>query len=97
MKKKLLSFVGDQHYQKHRMWLLAVTATLVLLCDLLIDKAHGEFPWSIPGWYALFGFCACLIIIVVAKFLGHACGIMQNEHYYDDKPKSPKDKPGEPE
>jgi hypothetical protein len=50
--------------------------------DAVLLEHHGEFWWSgIYGFFALFGFVACLAIIVVAKFvLGPL--LQRDEDYY---------------
>ncbi len=67
-----------------RRWLLVTVATLivlVLLERLLVD-AHPELPWAgIPGFFVLFGFLGCLLIIGLAKLLGHYW-LLREEDYY---------------
>ena len=41
------------------------------------------FVERIPGFWAVFGFVACVVIIIVSKWFGHL-GIMTREDYYDD-------------
>lgn len=63
---------------------LGVLAALVVLDFFLVDKEHahtGVEHWF--GWWALFGFGACVSIIFVSKWFGH-CGIMKREDYYDE-------------
>jgi hypothetical protein len=36
----------------------------------------------IPGWWSIFGFVACVLIIILSKWYGHL-GIMTREDYYD--------------
>ena len=58
---------------------------LVVLADVLFvskEEAH-TFIERIPGFWALFGLAACVLIIVVSKWYGHL-GIMTREDYYDD-------------
>ena len=50
----------------------------------LVDKeqAHTAVErW--PGFWAVFGFVGCVLLVVVSKAFGHA-GIMQREDYYDE-------------
>jgi len=35
------------------------------------------------GFWSVFGFLGCVVIIIVSKWFGHA-GIMQREDYYDE-------------
>jgi hypothetical protein len=50
----------------------------------LVDKEHahtGAERW--PGFWSLFGFVACTLIVLLSKWYGKA-GIMQREDYYDE-------------
>lgn len=38
---------------------------------------------NVPGFWSVFGFIACTLIIFLSKWFGHA-GIMQREDYYDE-------------
>ena len=38
---------------------------------------------NMPGFWSVFGFVACTLIIIVSKWYGHA-GIMTREDYYDE-------------
>jgi hypothetical protein len=64
-------------------------AVLVLLVAIdampfLVDKEHAHTGAErIPGFWAVFGFVACTLIIFVSKGYGHA-GIMEREDYYDE-------------
>lgn len=62
----------------------AVLALLVLWDIFLVDKEHAhtaaEHWW---GFWSIFGFVGCALIIVASKWFGHA-GIMQREDYYDE-------------
>ncbi len=64
---------------------LAVLALLVLVSAIPgvmgKEEAHTHFE-QIPGFWALFGFVGCVVLILVSKWFGH-CGIMQREDYYD--------------
>jgi hypothetical protein len=65
---------------------LALLALLVLLDAIpaLVNKQHANTAlerW--PGFWALFGFVGCALIIVLSKWFGHA-GIMTREDYYDE-------------
>jgi hypothetical protein len=70
-----------------RIWLMVFVAALALsfLADFLLrsGQEHGDFLWSyILGFFALFGFVACVIIVVVSKLLGHYW-LQRKEDYYD--------------
>ncbi|MFC1524481.1 hypothetical protein ACFL6N_06790 [Thermodesulfobacteriota bacterium] len=62
-----------------------VLAALVVIDLILVDKSHAH-TWMeklIPGWWSIYGFVACVLIIIVSKWFGHL-GIMTREDYYDD-------------
>lgn len=63
---------------------LVVLAVLVVWDALFVSKEHVHtFVERIPGFWAAFGFVACVVIIIVSKWFGHL-GIMTREDYYDD-------------
>ena len=63
---------------------LVVLAALVVWDALFVSKEHVHtFVERIPGFWATFGFVACVVIIIVSKWFGHL-GIMTREDYYDD-------------
>ncbi len=62
-------------------------ATLVLLvvADLFVPREHPHFIGDfIPGFWAVFGFVACALIIVVSKWLGKKF-LFRPEDYYEDE------------
>jgi hypothetical protein len=63
-----------------------VLALLVVIDALpfLVDKEHAHTSVEhIPGFWSVFGFVSCTLIIFVSKWYGHA-GIMKREDYYDE-------------
>jgi hypothetical protein len=53
------------------------------MVDFVIPRHEVHFFGDkIPGFWSLFGFIACVVIIVVSKWLGKH-GLMKNEDYYD--------------
>jgi len=63
---------------------LVVLAALGVWDALFVSKEHVHtFVERIPGFWAAFGFVACVVIIIVSKWFGHL-GIMTREDYYDD-------------
>lgn len=61
-----------------------VVLALVVVWDIgFVDKEHAHtMAEHIPGFWAAFGFIACVLIIIVSKWFGHL-GIMTREDYYD--------------
>ncbi|MCZ7635276.1 MAG: hypothetical protein M5U12_04015 [Verrucomicrobia bacterium] len=65
---------------------LGVLALLIVIdaVPVLVDKEHAHTAverW--PGFWAVFGFVGCALIIFLSKAFGHA-GIMKREEYYDE-------------
>lgn len=64
-----------------------VVLVLLVLADAipaLVDKHHAHTKAEhIPGFWAAYGFVACVLIVIVSKAFGHA-GIMTREDYYDE-------------
>jgi hypothetical protein len=62
-----------------------VVLALLVLCDFLFVSKEHAHTWpemNIPGFWAIFGFTACVLIIIISKWYGHL-GIMTREDYYD--------------
>lgn len=56
---------------------------LLVLSDFLIHKEHVTFLWdNIRGFNAFYGLLSTVLIIAVAKFVGHSW-LMKKEDYYD--------------
>jgi uncharacterized membrane protein len=66
-------------------WLLAgfyAVLALLFLADGLYHR-HAIFPWEEWfGFYAVFGFVACVMLVLVAKHLLRPI-VMRDEDYYD--------------
>ncbi len=64
-------------------WLFIVVLALTVLAQLVI-KVKGYF--GIDSWFgfgAVYGFAACLLMVLLAKLLG--VWLKRDEHYYDDE------------
>jgi hypothetical protein len=60
-----------------------VLALLVLYDALILDKSYAHTAAEkLPGFWSIFGFISCVLIIIVSKWYGHL-GIMAREDYYD--------------
>ncbi len=60
-------------------------ALLVVGDALFVDKEHTHTKAEhYIGFWAAFGFVACVLIIFVSKWFGHR-GIMKREDYYGDE------------
>ena len=64
------------------LWLLYLSCALLLVADLFVHR-HVDHAWeSLWGFYALFGFVACVLLVLLAKQLRKL--LMRPEDYYDD-------------
>ncbi len=55
---------------------------LLVVIDFLIDK-HGYFHLEdLPGFYVIYGFISCVVIVAFSKGLGKL--LLRKEGYYDD-------------
>ena len=56
---------------------------LLVMVDFIIPRHEIHFIGDkIPGFWSIFGFIACVVIIIVSKWLGKN-GLMKDEDYYD--------------
>ena len=57
---------------------------LIIVVDFFIPRHEIHFIGDgIPGFWSLFGFVACILIILISKWIGNL-GIMQDENYYNE-------------
>lgn len=60
-----------------------VGLALAVVFDFFAPRHHVFFFWDkIPGFMAVYGFLSCIVIILVAKNLGHLL-VLKREDYYD--------------
>ena len=58
-----------------------IVCALSLAAEIFIHR-HVDHPWEVlPGFYSLYGFVACVILVLVAKELRKV--LMRGEDYYD--------------
>ncbi|OGQ86151.1 MAG: hypothetical protein A2512_02210 [Deltaproteobacteria bacterium RIFOXYD12_FULL_56_24] len=80
---KLIDFLRDRLPLVIRLSYVGL-ALLVVWDVLFVSKEHAHTAVEhIPGFWAVFGFVACVVIIIVSKWYGHL-GIMTREDYYDN-------------
>jgi len=61
---------------------LYIVCGLSVFAEFFIHR-HVDHPWeALFGFYSLYGFVACVILVLVAKELRKM--IMRSEDYYDD-------------
>ena len=63
------------------LWALLATCGFLFIADFIFHR-HVVHPWeALWGFYALFGFVACVVLVLVAK--GMRRYLMRKEDYYD--------------
>ena len=82
---KLIEFLRSR--LKMLIWISFAVLALVVVLDAIpaiVDKEHAHtVPEHWPGFWAVYGFFACVLIILLSKWFGHL-GIMTREDYYED-------------
>ena len=59
-----------------------VTCILLVLVDFFVHR-HIYMAWeNLPAFYALYGFVACVMLVLLAKLLRKV--VMRKEDYYDE-------------
>jgi uncharacterized membrane protein len=75
-----------KNIKKLRMLLYLSLIVVVILEFILIKHEHIELSLEhiaeFPAFHAFYGFIACVLIILVSKFIGHLW-LMKEEDYYD--------------
>ena len=65
-----------------RVRLVLYTLCAVSLGAEIFIHRHVDHPWeALPGFYSLYGFVACAILVLVAKEMRKV--LMRGEEYYD--------------
>lgn len=79
---RLITFLRG-HMRQVLLCCYIALGALVAWDIVFVDKEHAHTAVEhIPGFWAVFGFVACVLIIIVSKWFGHL-GIMTREDYYD--------------
>ena len=71
----------DPRNVRRVLWVLLVTCGFLFIAAFIFHR-HVVHPWeALWGFYALFGFVACVVLVLVAK--GMRRYLMRKEDYYD--------------
>lgn len=65
-------------------WILRIFYTLCVLlvvADFIVHRHIYIWFETLPTFYALYGFVACVLLVLLAKVM--RLGLMRNEDYYD--------------
>jgi hypothetical protein len=62
---------------------LAVLTLATLVAEFTALSGYDAHWWNaIPGFYIIWGFIGCVLIVVVSKWIGYAL-LFRREDYYD--------------
>lgn len=79
--KELRMFDKPQNV-KRLLYIFYGCVILLLGIDLFYHK-HAVFPWEeYFGFYSVYGFVACVILVIVAKYILRPL-VIRKEDYYD--------------
>ena len=81
MKKEFDWFDHPHNLRRLKRWFWTVLALLVVPDFFLHKHALFSTVETWPGFYALFGFVSCVVIILVSKLFGLV--LKRGEGYYD--------------
>jgi len=59
-------------------------AALLFLADFVVHRKVHQPAERVPGFYAIYGFLGCVVLVLVAKEMRKL--VMRPESYYDPKP-----------
>lgn len=82
MKREFDWFDKPQNLKRLKILSYIILAASVL-AEFLVPSHGAHHLWEkIPGFYALFGFATCAVMIIVSKLLGQYW-LKRDEDYYD--------------
>ncbi|MCF8119810.1 MAG: hypothetical protein K9L83_06350 [Deltaproteobacteria bacterium] len=77
------TYLFDNPRNVKRLLRIFYGSLLVLLMVELFVHKHPHFAWEAwPEFYAVFGFVACVVLVVVAKYILRPL-VKRREDYYD--------------
>jgi membrane protein YdbS with pleckstrin-like domain len=75
--------IFDKQENINRLLRIFFAVLVVLLAIEFFVHKHAYFPWEEwPEFYAIFGFVACVILVLVAKYVLRPL-VKRKEDYYD--------------
>ncbi len=79
----LIEYIKE-HRSKVQVTCCIVGAVLLVWSFTAVDTSHAH-TWAekyIPGFWSLFGFISCIVLIFFTKWFGNS-GVQTREDYYD--------------
>ena len=82
---KQKTYLFDNPRNVRRVVLALVTACVILTGLDLVVHRHVSHPWeAMFGFYAVYGFVACVLLVLLAKEMRKL--LIRKEDYYDEAP-----------
>lgn len=80
---RLVMFLARVRRSRWLRWGFYGSLGFLAALDLVLPRTHVSFWWdALPAFHLLYGFVACVLIIIVSKAVGHRW-LMRGEDYYD--------------
>lgn len=77
------SRLDNPRFIQRGLWIFYAICTLLVITDLLVHRHIYTSIEKIPAFYAIYGFGACVILVLLAKLMRKV--LMRRENYYDDR------------
>jgi hypothetical protein len=75
--------IFDKPQNVKKLLIIFFSSLVVLLAVEFFVHKHAYFPWEEwPEFYAIFGFVACVILVLVSKYILRPL-VKREEDYYD--------------
>lgn len=72
----------DPRNIRRTIYALCAVCVVAFIADFFVHR-HVDHPWeALFGFYAIYGFCACVALVLIAKELRKV--LMRGEDYYDE-------------
>ena len=77
------SYLFDKPENVKRLFKGFYTICIALIIADFIIHRHTTMAWEkIPAFYAIYGFVACVLLVIIAKMMRKV--VMRKENYYDE-------------
>ncbi len=81
-KDEKIYFFDKPENIKRVLYVFYTLCVILVLADFIIHRHIGLVWENIPAFYAIYGFVACVALVVVAKLIRKV--VMRKEDYYND-------------
>jgi hypothetical protein len=75
--------LDSPHTVKQILRVFYVICGVLFALDLLLSRHTIHMLEAIPGFYAIFGFVSCVVLVVIARWM--RTFLLRDENYYDSE------------